>query len=320
MSNKIAFVFPGQGSQSVGMLAELATQYSIVEATFNEASKVLGFDLWQLVQQGPVEALNKTEITQPALLAASVAIWRVLQTEKCLSPVIMAGHSLGEYSALVCANSLDFAAAIKLVAERGRFMQEAVPEGQGAMAALVGLPDDKVAEICANAAQGKIISPANYNAIGQIVIAGESDAIDRAIALAGEAGAKLAKRIPVSVPSHCALMKPAAERLAKRLATISCVAPQIPIINNVDVRVETETQAIKDALIKQLYSSVRWVETIQLMAKQRIQLIIECGPGKVLAGLNKRIEADIPTASINDIASLHQAIHSMANNQEALCS
>lgn len=320
MSNKIAYVFPGQGSQSVGMLAELATQYSIIEATFNEASRVLGFNLWQIVQEGPQDLLNKTEITQPALLAASVAIWRVLQSEKCPNPIVMAGHSLGEYSALVCANSLDFGAAIKLVAERGRFMQEAVPEGQGAMAALVGLSEDKVAEICVNAAQGKILSPANYNADGQIVIAGESDAIDRAIALAGEAGAKIAKRIPVSVPSHCALMQPAAERLAESLAKISCLTPQIPVINNIDVSIEADTQAIKDALIKQLYSSVRWVETIQLMSKQGIQLIIECGPGKVLAGLNKRIEPTIPTISINDIASLHQAIHLMTKNQEALCS
>jgi [acyl-carrier-protein] S-malonyltransferase len=308
MNKKIAFVFPGQGSQTVGMLKELAAQFSAVIETFAEASSALGYDLWQLVQEGPVETLNQTAHTQPALLTASVAIWRVWQQQHDAQPIIMAGHSLGEYSALVCAQALNFADAVKLVAERGRFMQEAVPEGHGAMAAVVGLDDKQVQDICKNAAQNQILSPVNYNAIGQVVVAGETAAVDRAVELAKQAGAKMAKRLPVSVPSHCALMQPAADKLAVRLQNINLTAPKISVINNVDVATRENPTEIKDALVRQLYNPVRWVETVQFIAKQNVELIIECGPGKVLAGLNKRIVADIPTSCVNDPESLQLAL------------
>lgn len=313
MSKKIAMVFPGQGSQAIGMLKELALTFPSVIETFREASEVLNYDLWKLIQEGPVEIINQTAHTQPALLTASVALWRVWCDHQNQQPSLLAGHSLGEYSALVCAQSINFTDAVKLVAERGRFMQEAVPEGQGAMAALVGLDNKQVEEICAQAAQGKILAPANYNALSQVVIAGESEAVNRAIHLAQQAGAKLAKRLPVSVPSHCALMQVAAERLSAFLQNISCVVPIIPIVNNVDVITQKNPGLIKDALIRQLYNPVRWVEIIQVMASQGIEIIIECGPGKVLAGLNKRILPAIPTLNINDLASLNQALTEVNN-------
>lgn len=315
MTKKIAFVFPGQGSQSLGMLNELATEYPLIIETFAEASEILSFDLWQLVQQGPVELLNQTTNTQPALLAASVALWRVWQDKQGIKPVIFAGHSLGEYSALVCSGALDYKTAVKLVALRGQFMQEAVPEGLGAMAAIVGLDDATVNQICEQAAQGSVLSPANFNAIGQIVIAGEHAAVERGIKFAQEAGAKLAKLIPVSVPSHCMLMKPAAERLTEILANINIHQPIIPVINNVDVAIETDANIIKSALIRQLYNSVRWVETVQLIIKQGIELIIECGSGKVLAGLNKRIDATIPTLAIADNTALQTALETYVKSE-----
>ena len=308
MTKKIAFVFPGQGSQSLKMLSELATQFPIILETFAEASEILSFDLWDLVQQGPIELLNQTANTQPALLVSSVALWRVWQEKQGVNPIVLAGHSLGEYSALVCASALDFTTAVKLVALRGKFMQEAVPEGLGAMAAIVGLDDDVVNQICEQAAKGAVLSPANFNAIGQIVIAGEQIAVERGVKLAQEAGAKLAKMIPVSVPSHCALMKPAAERLAEVLTTINLNTPKIPVVNNVEVAIETDSNAIKSALLSQLYSSVRWVETVQKMIKQGVELIIECGPGKVLAGLNKRIGPSMPTLTIAELTGLETAL------------
>jgi [acyl-carrier-protein] S-malonyltransferase len=308
MLKKLAFVFPGQGSQTVGMLKGLAAEFPLVTETFAEASHTLGYDLWQLVQEGPAEKLNQTTHTQPALLTASVAIWRIWQTQHGNKPTLLAGHSLGEYSALVCAQAIAFSDAVKLVAERGRFMQEAVPEGQGALAAIVGLDDQQVRNICEAAAQRKVLTPANYNAIGQIVIAGETSAVERAIEQAKQAGAKLAKLLPVSAPSHCALMQPAADRLANYLQATALQTPNIPVINNVDVSIQTDPNGIKAALVKQLYSPVRWVEIIQAMAKQNIELIIECGPGKVLAGLNKRIVAEIPTISVNDSESLKAAL------------
>ncbi|MFZ0219529.1 MAG: ACP S-malonyltransferase [Candidatus Aquirickettsiella sp.] len=307
MTKKIAFIFPGQGSQTVGMLAELAKKYPLIQETFAQASQALKFDLWELCQEGPASALNQTENTQPALLAASVALWRVWLQQRGMKPTFMAGHSLGEYSALVCAGALDFLTAIRLVAERGRLMQAAVPPGAGAMAAIVGLDNDKLQTLCASLAEGQILSPANYNSIGQTVVAGDVAAVDRLLEQAKQAGAKLAKRIPVSVPSHCALMKPAAEHLAETLQTIHISVPHIPIVNNVDVSIEHDPMMIKKALSQQLYKPVRWVEIIQFLEKQAVDEWIECGSGKVLAGLNKRITS-IPTLSIQDPEILEEAL------------
>ena len=307
MSN-FAAVFPGQGSQSVGMLSELAEKYEIVSQTFAQASEVLGYDLWQLVQQGPVEELNQTHRTQPALLTASVAIWRVWQQQSERMPSVMAGHSLGEYSALVCAGVIDFAKAVKLVELRGQLMQEAVPAGVGAMSAIIGLDNDTIAKACANAEQGQVVSPVNFNSPGQVVIAGNKEAVERANLLCKEAGAKRALPLPVSVPSHCALMKPAADKLATALESIEFNIPSIPVINNVDVTMETNPETIKAALVRQLYCSVRWSESVEAMAKQGVTTLIEMGPGKVLNGLTKRIEKSLEAASINDSATLAVAL------------
>ncbi|WP_342146517.1 ACP S-malonyltransferase [Rickettsiella endosymbiont of Aleochara curtula] len=307
MTKKIAFIFPGQGSQTLGMLAEFARDYSLIRETFMEASHVLKFDLWELCQEGPEAVLNQTENTQPALLTASVALWRVWQQQRGSKPTFMAGHSLGEYSALVCGGALDFMTAVRLVAERGRFMQAAVPPGVGAMAAIVGLDNDKLQALCEFLAEGQVLAPANYNSIGQTVVAGDAAAVQRLIEHAKQAGAKLAKLIPVSVPSHCALMKPAAEHLAETLQTIHISVPHIPYINNVDVGIEHDPRLIKKALVEQLYSPVRWVEIIQDLEKRGIEEFIECGPGKVLAGLNKRITS-MPTLSIQDPEILQEAL------------
>ncbi|CAJ0993505.1 Malonyl CoA-acyl carrier protein transacylase [Sodalis praecaptivus] len=303
-----AMVFPGQGSQTVGMLAELAAEHAVVEATFAEASAALGYDLWQRVQQGPAEELNKTWQTQPALLASSVALWRVWQQQGGRAPALLAGHSLGEYSALVCAGSLDFTAAIALVALRGKLMQEAVPAGSGAMSAIIGLDNDAIAAACERAAQGQVVSPVNFNSPGQVVIAGHKEAVERAGVFCKEAGAKRALPLPVSVPSHCALMKPAAEKLAQALEAVTFVAPQIPVINNVDVRAEQDPAAIRQALARQLYSPVRWTETVEYLAAQGIEVLLEVGPGKVLTGLTKRIVGTLSGAAVNDPASLAAAI------------
>ncbi|CAI0708566.1 Malonyl CoA-acyl carrier protein transacylase [Serratia proteamaculans] len=305
---QFAFVFPGQGSQTLGMLADLATQYPIVEATFSEASSVLGYDLWQLVQQGPAEELNKTWQTQPALLAASVAIFRVWQQQGGKAPAIMAGHSLGEYSALVCAGVLDFQAAIRLVELRGKLMQEAVPEGTGAMSAIIGLDNAAIAKACEESAQGQVVSPVNFNSPGQVVIAGNKEAVERAGAACKAAGAKRALPLPVSVPSHCALMKPAADKLAIALQEITFSAPQVPVVNNVDVRTETDPEALRSALVRQLYSPVRWTESVEFMAAQGVTLLLEVGPGKVLTGLTKRIVDTLTAAAVNDAASLTAAL------------
>ncbi|MCD1225631.1 ACP S-malonyltransferase [Vibrio cholerae] len=302
--SKFAIVFPGQGSQAVGMLADLAEQYAVVKQTFAEASEVLGYDLWALVQDGPVEDLNQTFRTQPALLAASVAIWRVWQQLDLEQPAVLAGHSLGEYSALVCAGVIDFKQAIKLVELRGQLMQQAVPAGTGAMYAIIGLEDEAIAKACADAAQGEVVSPVNFNSPGQVVIAGQKDAVERAGVLCKEAGAKRALPLPVSVPSHCALMKPAADELAKTLAEFEFNAPQIPVINNVDVVAETDPVKIKDALIRQLYSPVRWTECVEQMSAQGVEKLIEMGPGKVLTGLTKRIVKTLEGVAVNDVASL----------------
>ena len=305
---QFAMVFPGQGSQTVGMLADLAAENPIVENTFREASDVLGYDLWQLVQQGPAEELNKTWQTQPALLAASVAIFRVWQEKGGKMPSMLAGHSLGEYSALVCAGVIAFADAIKLVELRGKLMQEAVPEGTGAMQAIIGLDDAAIAKACEESAQGQVVSPVNYNSPGQVVIAGNKEAVERAGAACKAAGAKRALPLPVSVPSHCALMKPAADKLAEALKQLTFNTPALPVVNNVDVRCETSADAIRDALVRQLYSPVRWTECVEFMAQQDVASLLEVGPGKVLTGLTKRIVNTLTAAAVNDPASLSAAL------------
>ncbi|MEN4805592.1 ACP S-malonyltransferase [Pantoea agglomerans] len=305
---QFAFVFPGQGSQTVGMLTELAATYPLVEETFREASDALGYDLWQLVSQGPAEELNKTWQTQPALLAASVAIYRVWQQQGGEQPALMAGHSLGEYSALVCAGVLNFADAVKLVELRGKLMQEAVPEGTGAMQAIIGLDDAAIRKACEESAQGQVVSPVNFNSPGQVVIAGNKEAVERAGAACKAAGAKRALPLPVSVPSHCALMKPAADKLAVALESITFNAPAVPVINNVDVKAETDAAAIRHALVRQLYSPVRWTESVEAMAAQGVTQLLEMGPGKVLTGLTKRIVDSLTAAAVNDSASLTAAL------------
>ena len=305
---KFAIAFPGQGSQSVGMLAEMAAEYPVVKATFDEASQVLGYDLFQLVMDGPAEELNKTWRTQPALLTSSVALWRVWQSLNAPLPTMMAGHSLGEYSALVCSGALAFADAVKLVELRGLAMQEAVPEGVGAMAAIIGLDNDSIAANCEKAAQGQVVSPVNFNSPGQVVIAGHKEAVERANVLMKESGAKRALPLPVSVPSHCALMKPAAEKLAVALQSIEIKSPTISVINNVDVTAETDAARIKDALVRQLFSPVRWTETIESVANAGVEFEVEMGPGKVLSGLVKRIDKRVDGAAINDPASLQDIL------------
>jgi [acyl-carrier-protein] S-malonyltransferase len=307
----VAFVFPGQGSQSVGMMAGLADQSPLVGETFAEASEALGYDLWALVQNGPAEELNQTHITQPAMLTAGIAAWRVWQSQCDVKPIVMAGHSLGEYSALVAAGSLALADAVSLVADRGRFMQEAVPAGTGAMAAILGLDDDSVIQVCAEAAGDEVVSAVNFNSPGQVVIAGHAGAVERAVAGAKEKGAKRAVVLPVSVPSHCSLMQPAAEQLAGRLATISIQSPSIPVINNVDVKAESDGAAIADALKRQLFMPVRWVEVIQAMAAQGVDQLVECGPGKVLVGLNRRIDKTMATHFIQDSDSLNETLSAL---------
>lgn len=305
---KFAIAFPGQGSQSVGMLAEIASVYPVVKATFDEASQVLGYDLFTLVMEGPAEELNKTWRTQPALLTSSVALWRVWQELDAPAPAVMAGHSLGEYSALVCSGAMAFTDAVKLVELRGLAMQEAVPEGVGAMAAIIGLDNESIAANCEKAAQGQVVSPVNFNSPGQVVIAGHKEAVERANVLMKESGAKRALPLPVSVPSHCALMHPAAEKLAAALQLVEIQAPTIPVINNVDVAVETDAARIKDALVRQLFSPVRWTEIVENMANSGIEFEVEMGPGKVLSGLAKRIDKRVDGAAINETASLQEIL------------
>ncbi|HGK4879264.1 TPA: ACP S-malonyltransferase [Yersinia enterocolitica] len=306
--SKFAMVFPGQGSQSLGMLADLAAQFPIVEETFSEASSVLGYDLWQLVQQGPAEELNKTWQTQPALLTASVAIWRVWQHQGGKLPTMMAGHSLGEYSALVCAGVLDFKQAVRLVELRGKLMQEAVPEGTGAMYAIIGLDNESIAKACEESALGQVVSPVNFNSPGQVVIAGDKEAVERAGAACKALGAKRALPLPVSVPSHCALMKPAADKLAVALEEIEFQAPLFPVVNNVDVKTEVSPEAIRSALVRQLYNPVRWTESVEFIAAEGVELLLEVGPGKVLTGLTKRIVDTLAAAPVNDVATLTSAL------------
>ncbi len=308
MNQSLAFVFPGQGSQQIGMLSELAAQYPLVEQAFAEASAVLGYDLWALVQDGSEADLNRTDRTQPALLTAGVAIWRVWQQQGGAQPALLAGHSLGEYTALVCAGALSLEQGVRLVEKRGQFMQAAVPAGQGAMAAVLGLDDDKIMQACESAAQGEVVAPVNYNSPGQVVIAGQAVAVGRAIDLCKEAGAKRVVELPVSVPSHCALMKPAAEQLAAELDRIDLQMPLVPVLQNVDATVATSIEQIKQNLIAQLYSPVLWTDSVIAMAQLGAETLLECGPGKVLTGLNKRIQRSLTVAAINDVAGLDKAL------------
>lgn len=306
----VAFVFPGQGSQSVGMLKSLAETEPVVRETFTEASEVLGYDLWQLCQTGPDEALNATERTQPAMLAAGVSVWRVWRKRGGPAPTVMSGHSLGEFTALVCADSLDFRTAVDLVRFRGRAMQEAVPVGQGAMAAVLGLDDADVEAACSVAAQNEVVEAVNFNAPGQVVIAGHAAAVKRAIEICKEKGAKRAIDLPVSVPSHSSLMKPAAERLRERLTQTEVRSPLVPEIYTVDVRKHGHPQGIRAALVQQLFSPVRWAETVRRMVGSGVTHFVECGPGKVLTALNRRVERrkDIAVYAVDDDATIDEAI------------
>lgn len=306
-----AFVFPGQGSQSVGMLSELSTIFPHVQSTFAEASEALGYDLWKLVSEGSEQDLNQTERTQPAMLAAGIAVWRSWQATTDLLPAFLAGHSLGEYTALVAAGALEFADAIKLVELRGQFMQQAVPAGQGAMAAILGLEDDVVRAVCEQASEFGVVEAVNFNSPGQVVIAGSADAVNPALEIAKEKGAKRALLLPVSVPSHCALMKPAAENLANSLSDITIGMPTIPVIHNASVTSVDSAAEIKKLLAMQLYSPVRWVETVQWFASQGVDTLVECGPGKVLAGLTKRIDKSLTGLPVFDANSLQAAIQAV---------
>jgi [acyl-carrier-protein] S-malonyltransferase len=299
MSSSLAFVFPGQGSQSLGMLAELGAQQPLVLDTFAEASSALGYDLWALAQQGPVEQLNQTDKTQPAILTASIALWRLWLAQGGARPAYVAGHSLGEYSALVAAGSLAFADAVKLVELRGQLMQQAVPEGQGGMAAIIGLDDAEVRAACAEAEQGDVVSAVNFNAPGQVVIAGSAEAVARASAACKARGAKRALPLPVSVPSHCALMRPAAERFAESVAAVAWQTPQIPLVQNVSAAVASDLETLKRDLLAQLYSPVRWVESVVRLASLGVSELVECGPGKVLSGLNKRCAEGLNTYNLD---------------------
>ena len=313
--NSLALVFPGQGSQKVGMLASLAAKFPVVATTFSEASEVLGYDLWALAQNGPSESLNMTEYTQPILLTASVATWRIWQQECGIEPLMMTGHSLGEWSALVCSEVVAFTDAVKLVQQRGQLMQRAVPEGQGAMAAVIGLDDIVVSEACSDAVQKEmacakgmndqpvekqlerqVVAPVNFNAPGQVVIAGNVAAVDRAIANCKKLGARRVLPLPVSAPFHTRLMCPAAEKLAGALANVLFQRPRIPIVHNVNAQVEADPEKIKQLMIEQIYHPVLWVDCVNALVKSNVKSIVECGPGRVLTGLVKRIDRSLTTA------------------------
>lgn len=304
----LAFVFPGQGSQTVGMLGELAAAHAEVQATFDEASQGAGTDLWTLSQQGPEEQLNRTEHTQPALLAASVAVWRVWAKLGGEQPAQLSGHSLGEYSALVCAGALLLHDAAALVAERGRLMQAAVPAGVGAMAAILGGDDAQIAAVCEEVAQGQVVAPANYNSPGQLVIAGDAAAVDRALARLAELGVKKAIKLAVSVPSHCALMRGAADKLGERMAALDWSLPSIPVVQNAEARSYDNLDDIRAALQRQLYLPVRWTQCVQALAAGGASCVLECGPGKVLTGLVKRIDKNLDARAIGAPAELQSAL------------
>ncbi len=309
----LAFVFPGQGSQSLGMLSDWSGE-RILRDTFAEAGDVLGYDLWRLTQEGPQEDLDRTDRTQPALLTAGVALWRLWLERGGPAPGVMAGHSLGEYTALVCAGSLAFGEAVQLVADRGRYMQEAVAEGEGSMAAILGLDDDVVRQVCADAADGQVAAPVNFNAPGQVVIAGHRAAVERAVEGARQAGAKKVVPLAVSAPSHCELMRPAAERLAARLGGVEVAVPSIPVVHNVDVGVCPDTGCVRDCLVEQLANPVRWSETVLSLAERGISHLVECGPGKVLSGLTRRIDRKLQAGHLGDPAGFDKAFQEVAGD------
>ena len=307
----IAVVFPGQGSQAVGMLTDYAADWPIVKQTFEQASDALGYDLWDIVANGPEDKLNQTEITQPAMLAADMAIGRILSEQCMLKPFVLAGHSLGEYAALVGADAIDFTDAIRLVSLRGKLMQQAVPAGEGAMAAIIGLADLQIIEACEQTTEqtGKPAEAVNFNSPGQVVIAGATEAVEKAIELCKQAGAKRAMPLPVSVPSHSSLMKPAADKLAEALKDVDIKSPQIDVLHNVDAKSHSNPDDIRDALAKQLYNPVRWVQTVEIIADSA-DAIVECGPGKVLTGLAKRIAKEAPSYSLSTQAGMDKFLES----------
>lgn len=308
MKQNLAFVFPGQGSQKIGMLAELAEQYPVVQATFAEASEVLGYDLWNMVQNGEQADINLTERTQPLLLTASVAIWRIWSEKGGAQPALMAGHSLGEWSALVCAGVVEFKDAVELVRNRGAYMQEAVPQGVGAMAAIIGLADDAIKEVCAAASGEEVVVPVNFNSPGQVVIAGHAGAVEKAIEGCKAAGAKRALPLPVSAPFHTPLMKPAAEKLAEQIRATEFKAPVVPVVHNVNAKTEADPEKIKELMIEQIDNPVLWVDCTNALTAAGIDTVVECGPGKVLSGLCKRIERSLSAFASEDVAALDQAL------------
>lgn len=307
-ASHLALVFPGQGSQSVGMLADLAAESDLIRETFQEAGEALGQDLWRLSQEGPAEELDRTDVTQPAILAGSIAVWRLWRSHDGPIPGVVAGHSLGEYSALVIAGALDFREAVQLVADRGRFMQEAVAAGEGAMAAVLGLDGEQLAAVCREVAQGQVVEPVNFNAPGQIVIAGHREAVNRAIEAARAAGAKRAVELPVSAPSHCSLMEPAARRLRERLESVTIRTPEIPVLHNRTVETAETPEAVRDRLVEQLSGPVRWSETISALGARGVHQVFECGPGKVLSGLVRRIDRQLASAALGEPAGFYKAI------------
>ena len=312
MNENIAVVFPGQGSQSIGMLDAYSTDWPLVKETVGEASSVLGYDLWDIISNGPADKLNQTAITQPAVLAADIAIMRIMAQQCMLKPYAVAGHSLGEYAALVAADAIEFTDAIKLVAERGRLMQNAVADGEGAMAAIIGLPDSAIIKICEGIANttGEVVSAVNFNSPGQVVIAGNTGAVEKAIVALKEEGAKRAIPLPVSVPSHCALMKSASEEFGAFLKTIDIKVPSIQVIQNVEAKSYDNVDDIRDALVKQMYCPVQWTHTVQIIS-DGADAVVECGPGKVLGGLTRRINTDVASFSVPNPDAMQKFLDSM---------
>ena len=304
----IAFVFPGQGSQKIGMLAELAQDHAIIKETFDQASDVLGYDMWDLIQQGEQDAINLTERTQPILLASSVAIWRLWNEHNGAQPGLMAGHSLGEWSALVCSGVVNFEDALKIVRARGQYMQQAVPVGEGAMAAIIGLDDQAILDACSNAQSLGVVDAVNFNAPGQVVIAGSNAAVEAAMETCKAAGAKRALPLPVSAPFHTSLMKPAADNLADLVNSVTFSVPQVPVVHNVHAQTESDPETIKALMLEQIYSPVKWVDCVNQLKNNGATTLIECGPGKVLSGLSKRIDREISSLATDNVADFTAAL------------